>query len=274
MRLDPSLSGAELATFWRRLSGIAIDLLIVFLLGVPTLFAITYISTRISAPRIIELVSEMRAAEDSAEREAVYAEFVTETTYLIYKRMPDRLPGELIEAFEAVDSTSVVATDIDTTVGDTSYTYATYMDSAAVDSLIRDYDWNYTVAFSDKPITKFNERDRTVQVGMYLFMGHISMVANFGAVLIVYFTLCLWLLRGFTPGKWMVRIRVYRLDNRMLSLWDSFGRAGGYSASVATLGLGFLEALWHPNKQAVHDRISGTVVIRIRKKKSLDPSTV
>jgi len=64
----------------------------------------------------------------------------------------------------------------------------------------------------------------------------------------------------------LLRIRVLRLDNKRLTLWDAFGRAGGYSASVATLGLGFLEALWHPNRQAIHDRIARTVVVRVRKK--------
>lgn len=56
-------------------------------------------------------------------------------------------------------------------------------------------------------------------------------------------------------------LRVARLDGNRLSLWDAFGRAGGYSASLSTLGLGFLEACWNPNRQTVHDRISGTVVL-------------
>ena len=60
-------------------------------------------------------------------------------------------------------------------------------------------------------------------------------------------------------------LRSLRLDCKRLNLWDTFGRAGGYSASIATLGIGFLEALWHPNRQAVHDRISETVVMREKK---------
>ena len=47
-----------------------------------------------------------------------------------------------------------------------------------------------------------------------------------------------------------------------MTLWDAFGRAGGYTASLSTFGLGFLEALWNPNRQTIHDRISGTVVLR------------
>ncbi len=33
---------------------------------------------------------------------------------------------------------------------------------------------------------------------------------------------------------------------------------------LSTFGLGFLEALWNPNRQTIHDRISGTVVLRLR----------
>lgn len=80
----------------------------------------------------------------------------------------------------------------------------------------------------------------------------------------LYFTFFTWIMKGKTPGKWLFGIRVVRLDGKPIGLWDAFGRAGGYSASLSTLGLGFLEAIWHPNRQTVHDRISGTVVIRGR----------
>ncbi len=77
-----------------------------------------------------------------------------------------------------------------------------------------------------------------------------------------YFALFTWLLKGPAPGKWLLGVRVVRLDGRPLTLWDAFGRTGGYSASLSTLGLGFVEALWNPNRQTMHDRISGTVVVR------------
>lgn len=53
-----------------------------------------------------------------------------------------------------------------------------------------------------------------------------------------------------------------RLDGRSISAFDAFSRAGGYSASLSTLGLGFFEALWDPNRRALHDKIAATVVIR------------
>lgn len=40
------------------------------------------------------------------------------------------------------------------------------------------------------------------------------------------------------------------------------GRFGGYAASIATGLVGFLQVLWDANRQGLHDRIAGTVVLR------------
>lgn len=77
----------------------------------------------------------------------------------------------------------------------------------------------------------------------------------------VYFTLCLAWWRGRTPGKWLFRLRVLRLDNRPLALWGCFERFAGYAAGLATGLLGFLQILWDPNRQAIQDKIVGTVVV-------------
>ncbi|RKZ99281.1 MAG: hypothetical protein DRQ47_11315 [Gammaproteobacteria bacterium] len=77
----------------------------------------------------------------------------------------------------------------------------------------------------------------------------------------VYFTLFTYLLRGQTPGKFLMRIRVIQLDGQKLSLWNSFGRYGGYAASVVTGLTGFLQIYWDPNRQGLHDKVSSTVVI-------------
>lgn len=78
----------------------------------------------------------------------------------------------------------------------------------------------------------------------------------------LYFTAFLALWNGRTPGKRLLGIRVVRLNGEPLGWWDSFSRFGGYAASVLTGLLGFAQLLWHPNRQALHDRIAGTVVIR------------
>jgi hypothetical protein len=80
----------------------------------------------------------------------------------------------------------------------------------------------------------------------------------------VYFTLFLTWWDGHTPGKWLLGMRVVRLDGAPLTLWLSFERFGGYAAGLATGLLGFAQIFWDPNRQAIQDRIAHTVVIRTR----------
>ena len=70
---------------------------------------------------------------------------------------------------------------------------------------------------------------------------------------------------GQTVGKMLCRIRVTKIDAKPLSFWESFERYGGYSAGLATGLLGFLQIMWDPNRQAIHDKISETVVLDLRK---------
>ena len=81
----------------------------------------------------------------------------------------------------------------------------------------------------------------------------------------LYFTVFISFWHGQTPGKKILGIKVLQLDGTPLSLWDSFGRYGGYGAGIATGLLGFLQIYWDPNRQAIHDKIASTVVINIRK---------
>jgi len=78
----------------------------------------------------------------------------------------------------------------------------------------------------------------------------------------VYFTLFSLLWRGQTPGKKVCNIRVVALSGEPLGLLDCFGRYGGYGAGFATGLLGFLQIYWDPNRQAIQDKISATVVIK------------
>ena len=80
-----------------------------------------------------------------------------------------------------------------------------------------------------------------------------------------YFTAFIALADGQTIGKKLLGIKVLQLDGTPLSLWDSFGRYGGYGAGLATGLLGFIQIFWDANKQAIHDKISATVVIDLKK---------
>jgi len=80
-----------------------------------------------------------------------------------------------------------------------------------------------------------------------------------------YFSVLTSMWHGQTPGKKLLKIRVIQLDGTPLSMWDSFGRYGGYGAGLATGLLGFLQIYWDPNRQAIHDKISATIVIDDKK---------
>jgi hypothetical protein len=68
--------------------------------------------------------------------------------------------------------------------------------------------------------------------------------------------------RGTSIGKRLFRIRVVMIDKRPLNWWLSFERAGGYAAGFATGLLGFVQIFWDPNRQAIHDKVSETIVIQ------------
>jgi hypothetical protein len=54
---------------------------------------------------------------------------------------------------------------------------------------------------------------------------------------------------------------------------DCFGRYGGYAAGLATAGIGLLQVLWDPNRQAVQDKLAHTVVIDLRAPRALPSAT-
>ena len=80
-----------------------------------------------------------------------------------------------------------------------------------------------------------------------------------------YFTMLTSVWHGQTVGKKLTRIRVVQLNGTPIGLWDSFSRYGGYGAGLATGLLGFLQIYWDPNRQAMHDKISATIVVDLRK---------
>jgi uncharacterized RDD family membrane protein YckC len=74
-----------------------------------------------------------------------------------------------------------------------------------------------------------------------------------------------WIRRHATPGK--MAISAIIIDERTAgppSVWQHVGRYCGYFVSALPLGLGFLWVAFSPKKQAWHDRLAGTLVVRIR----------
>ena len=81
---------------------------------------------------------------------------------------------------------------------------------------------------------------------------------------IAYFTLLPTWWRGQTVGKRLFGLRVVHLTGKEMGLMDCFGRYGGYAAGLATGGIGLLQVLWDPNRQAVEDKLAHTVVVDLR----------
>ena len=81
---------------------------------------------------------------------------------------------------------------------------------------------------------------------------------------IAYFSLLPFWWKGQTVGKRLFGLRVVELTGKPLGLMACFGRYGGYAAGLATGGMGFLQVLWDPNRQAVQDKLAHTVVVDLR----------
>lgn len=79
----------------------------------------------------------------------------------------------------------------------------------------------------------------------------------------VYFTLLAGGFCGRTLGKILFRTRTVKTNGLPFTFFDAFVRNGGYVAGVAMGMTGFLKLLWEPNRQAVEDRIAGTVVVKV-----------
>jgi uncharacterized RDD family membrane protein YckC len=86
-------------------------------------------------------------------------------------------------------------------------------------------------------------------------------LATYGAVM--------WKLRGTTIGGVVCSLKVARLDGRPIDWATAIVRALGCFLSLAVVGLGFLWIVFDDGKQAWHDKIAGTVVVRVPKSLSL-----
>lgn len=81
---------------------------------------------------------------------------------------------------------------------------------------------------------------------------------------IVYFSLLPAWWGGQTVGKKLLRLRVVELTGKPMTVMRNLKRYGGYAAGLATGGIGFLQILWEPNRQGLHDKAAHTAVVDLR----------
>jgi len=98
-------------------------------------------------------------------------------------------------------------------------------------------------------------------VGIVVALAHalapafLLVLAGYGAVL--------WRLRGTTIGGTVFGLRVVRTDGREVDWTTACLRALGCFLSLLPLGLGFLWIAFDRDRQAWHDKVAGTVVLRV-----------
>jgi uncharacterized RDD family membrane protein YckC len=86
-------------------------------------------------------------------------------------------------------------------------------------------------------------------------------LATYGAIM--------WRFRGTTVGGIVFGLKIVRLDERPVDWATSIVRALACFLSLFAAGLGFLWIIWDPERQAWHDKIAGTVVVRVPRGVSL-----
>jgi uncharacterized RDD family membrane protein YckC len=102
-----------------------------------------------------------------------------------------------------------------------------------------------------------------ILIGALTQMSHLVLpaLAAYGAIL--------WKHKGSTIGGIIFGIKVVRLDSRPVDWMTAVVRALACFISLIALGLGFIWIAFDPEKQGWHDKIAGTVVVRLPKGVSL-----
>lgn len=80
-------------------------------------------------------------------------------------------------------------------------------------------------------------------------------LAGYGALM--------WKLKGTTVGGIVCNLRVVRTDGRDIEWETAIVRALGCFLSLIPAGLGFIWMVFDNNRQTWHDKIAGTVVVRV-----------
>lgn len=244
-QIESSLMGKPLATTIRRGVAYGVDLFLLFFLYI--FFSLFFVY--LQSPQIVKGLVELSKNEAKRNRDQSTEDLLFNVVSFVHQRNTTAFPEYIRKTIQDSNKVALKAW-ADTTVN------------------------GWTINPFSNATSRWQKTDQLVVIRGDVLYGKYSPVFGGVTIFLLYFTFLTWILRVKTPGKWLMGIRVVPLDGNKLSLWNSFGRAGGYMASVSMGGLGFFEAFWHPNRQTVHDRISGTVVVDERREKNKSDKTV
>ncbi|MGF1508777.1 MAG: RDD family protein [Myxococcota bacterium] len=272
-RVDPALLGTVLASPWRRLAAVSLDTFIAAIfaniVGATVInLAISYLLFRGAARTepgpgsgwrkwlligfgVIFLAGAVASCTynlDLSDDERAESEPAEETDSEVPKVDDDDVRDimEAIRLVQAVTGTEDAVTSTDTEAAAT-------MVASKMDNLMDELE---EVEEASRACA---ENQWTVKRALRVLLDTVGLTVGWIGL---YFTVFLSWWKGQTPAKRLLRLRVVRLDGSPITVWHSFNRFSGYSAGFATGLLGFAEALWDQNRQAIHDRIAATVVVR------------
>ncbi len=238
LQVHPDLQGLPLASPGRRLVAFLLDCVLLFLPSVAIAGAAAVLSLWFTDPAALEALTALFRGEPHDEARLV--ESMGALAPVLVRIQAPGLPSSVALAVEESDLTRA---------GEILSEYSIDVSmSPAGDSSPRG------------PGHILLEADRLVPRGL-------RSIALFG-VAALYFTFFTARRRAATIGKWLLGIRVRRLDGRPLTWWESFERFGGYLASLGTVGVGLLDFWRDANRRLAHDRISNTVVLRTARGRS------
>lgn len=249
--VSPELLGTPLAAPWRRLAAIVLDLMLIGIVE-----ALSWRLLLGGAVTMLFLALVHRPGAGRWRRIAVgCAGAALAATTLVATFVPALWrAGVLGPDGDAVPDSTVAAVRVES-IPDESMTELPAGAIELADRIAQmqaaDTATGLGDAVSEPPSTAFAWiRDAADEAGL---------IFGWGTVYLTLFT-ALW--KGRTPGKRLMDLRVVRLTGEPLGLFRAFERVGGYAAGFATGLLGFAQVWWDPNRQAIHDKIAETVVVR------------
>ncbi len=98
---------------------------------------------------------------------------------------------------------------------------------------------------------------------LYLIIPDFNLVNMIFLVLYTLYYVFMVGMYGATLGKMILKIRIVKEDGAKVSFVDAFIRELASYISAVVLFLGYLWVLWDPKKQAWHDKVAHTVVVRV-----------
>jgi len=102
-----------------------------------------------------------------------------------------------------------------------------------------------------------------------ILIGVITQMSDFVLPALAIYGALLWKFKGATIGGIIFGLKVVRLDGRPVDWPTAIVRALACFISLIALGLGFIWIAFDPEKQGWHDKIAGTVVVKLPKGTSL-----